>query len=222
MNTNKTFLIRVYSCLFVDNSFVLFNAFYLCLSVFICGFVFGCRGPQKMAALAGYFGDTEPINTVVQRINANAEQIPTLRGAGAFEAWIKDENKTHFVNGEVTLLYSQPRSLRLIGKKDIAGQVFEIGSNEDRYWVIVRGDEDAMWTGSYANIDRVDAKRIPVRPDLLLEVLGIEPIPTDFLREPVPIMRFNNDADAYMFLWNVKLPDRWAVQKEIWYDRKTL
>ena len=35
-------------------------------------------------------------------------------------------------------------------------------------------------------------------------------------------MRFNNDADAYMFLWNVKLPDRWAVQKEIWYDRATL
>ena len=153
--------------------------------MFIGGLIFGCHAQPKTSGPAGYFAATEPINTVVQRINANAEQIPTLRGAGAFEAWIKDENKTHFVNGEVTLLYSQPRSLRLIGKKDIAGQVFEIGSNDDRYWVIIRGDADTMWTGTYANIDRVDASKIPVRPDLVLEVLGIAADPDGFIARAV-------------------------------------
>ena len=163
-----------------------------------------------------------PIEQVVAGVNANAEQIPTLRGGGSFEAWIKDNDKTHFVNGEVTLLYSQPRSLRLIGKKDIAGQVFEIGSNEERYWVIIRGDEDTMWTGTFANIDHVDPKQIPVQPDLLLEVLGVQPIPTNLLQQPVPVMRFNNDSDSYMLVWTIKLADKWAAQKEIWYDRATL
>jgi hypothetical protein len=193
-----------------------------CLSVFIGGLISGCGAAPKNFSPAGYFGPTLAMSRVVAQINANNEQISTLRGAGSFEAWIKDEGKTHFVNGEVTLLYSQPRSMRLIGKKDIAGQVFEIGSNEEQYWVIIRGDQDTMWTGTFANISRIDPARIPVRPDLVLEVLGVEPIPSDFLREPAPVMRFNNDSDAYMFLWSVKSADRWIAQKEIWYDRATL
>jgi hypothetical protein len=62
---------------------------------------------------------------------------------------------------------------------------------------------------------------MPIRPDLVLEVLGVQAIPVDMLQEPVPQMRFNNDADAYMFTWSRKLPDRWVIVKEIWYDRAT-
>jgi hypothetical protein len=193
----------------------------LLVSSSLCLFIIGCHEPTAPPP-AGYFGPTLPMEQVVTGVNANAEQIPTLRGAGGFEAWIKDNGKTHFINGEVTLLYAQPRSMRLIGKKDIAGQVFEIGSNADRYWVIIRGDTDTMWTGTYANIDHVDASAIPIQPDLLLEVLGVQPIPSDLLQQPTPVMRFNNDSDAYMLTWSVKLTDRWAAQKEIWYDRTTL
>jgi hypothetical protein len=57
---------------------------------------------------------------------------------------------------------------------------------------------------------------------LLLEVLGVQPIPTNLLEPPVPVMRFNNDRDSYMILWNEKVRDRWLARKEIWYDRKTL
>ena len=31
-------------------------------------------------------------------------------------------------------------------------------------------------------------------------------------------MRFNNDAWAYMLVWNKPLRDRWAAEKEVWYD----
>jgi hypothetical protein len=47
-------------------------------------------------------------------------------------------------------------------------------------------------------------------------------IPENFTQLPAPVMRFNNDADAYMFIWNGKLPDRWVAVKEVWYDRRTL
>jgi hypothetical protein len=34
-------------------------------------------------------------------------------------------------------------------------------------------------------------------------------------------MRFNNDEDAYMLVWNKPLTSRWVAEKEVWYDRKT-
>ncbi|HEY1628435.1 MAG TPA: hypothetical protein VGF52_01175, partial [Tepidisphaeraceae bacterium] len=45
-------------------------------------FLIGCREPTTPPP-AGYFGATLPMEQVVTQINANAEQIPTLRGAGS-------------------------------------------------------------------------------------------------------------------------------------------
>jgi hypothetical protein len=188
--------------------------------VFICGSLFGCV--PKSRVVPPYHGPTLPLRELVAGINSNNEKLGTLRSEGSFEANINDNGRMRFLNGQVTLLYSQPASLRLIGKKDIAGQIFEIASNPERYWVIVRGDTDTMWTGTYANFANVDPSQIPIRPDLVMEVLGITPINTNFLQEPVPVMRFNNDARAYMLVWQSRLADHWAAQKEIWYDLKTL
>jgi hypothetical protein len=194
---------------------------YLCSSVFICGSLLGCA-PRRAAAIDPYRGPTLTLNEVVNKVNANNDQLGTLRSEGSFEANINDNGKMRFLNGEVTLLYSQPDSMRLIGKKDIAGQIFEIATNPERYWVIVRGDQDTMWTGTYANIANADPRQIPIRPDLVMEVLGITPINTNLMQPPVPVMRFNNDAHAYMLVWQAPAGTHWAAQKEIWYDLKTL
>jgi hypothetical protein len=81
-----------------------------------------------------------------------------------------------------------------------------------------------MWWGTYANSTASSAAiaGIPIRPDLLAEVLGVDTINPDLRRQPLPVMRFNNDQDAYMFTFMVSLPDRMVVQKEVWYDRATL
>src|SRR5262249_24483323 len=78
-----------------------------------------------------------------------------------------------------------------------------------------------MYTGTYQNLARINADEIPIRPDLILEVLGVQSIPVDLLKQPVPVLRFNNDNDAYMIVWNAQLADRWIAQKEVWYDRTT-
>jgi hypothetical protein len=194
--------------------------------VFICGFilgVFGCHAPPKPPP-GSYFGPTESIGAVVRGVNARVHELATLRAAGDFEATIVDRNKSSFVNGEITLLYARPDKLRMVGKKDIAGRIFEIGTNGQRYWLIVRGDTDTMWFGNYANLDKMGTPRgqIPIRPDLLLEVLGVSDINPNLIAEPYPVMRYNNDYDAYMMTWHVKLPDRLVAQKEVWYDRQTL
>jgi hypothetical protein len=160
---------------------------------------------------------------VVDRINDNASKLPTLRGEGHFDAKILDAGKTQYVGGDVTLLYMRPRSMRFIGKDAIAGPIFEIASNDERYWVLAGPSGNRkMWHGRYANLDRVDPRTIPVRPDLVLEVLGIQSIATNLREPPIPVMRFNNEEDAYVLVWNTPLQDRWVAVKEIWYSRATL
>lgn len=182
----------------------------------------GCVPKGRGAgARAPYLGPTQTISEVISEINANNAPLTTLWATHDFEAWIVDEQKKeHYVNGDGVLLYRKPMELRLIGKKP-ALDVFEIGSTEERYWMIVRPEMETMWWGYYRNLGKPGVESIPIRPDLLLEVLGVNDINLDLKRPPVPVMRFNPDEDAYMFVWQAPLPDRWVATKEVWYDRTT-
>jgi hypothetical protein len=189
---------------------------------FYLPFQTGCV-PKQPNQRQVYLGPTEPINEVVHAINANNNRLPSLWSKGYFEADIMDRGTRHFVNGDITQLYRQPNELRLVATKDIAGRIFEVGNNRQRYWLTVKGDVDTMWWGRYDENGMTDAdtRQMPIPPQLLLEVLGIGPIDPDLTRQPFPVMRFNNDTDAYMFVWNVRVPDRFVAQREVWYDRQT-
>ena len=50
----------------------------------------------------------------------------------------------------------------------------------------------------------------------MAQVLSIGLIDTNFLQPPVPVMRFDADADAYVFLWEVPAGDRWLAAREVW------
>lgn len=176
----------------------------------------------KATPRQAYYGPTEPIDVVIRSINDNNGRIPTVWAAGTFEARIIDgQKRSNFVNGTVTLVHEKPGGLRVVGTKDLVGTVFDIGSNDERYWLIAGGDVDTMWWGSYAAATLEAARVIPIRPELVIEVLGIGHIDTNLRREPFPVLRFNNDADAYMIVWHVGLADRLVAQKEVWFDRES-
>lgn len=189
----------------------------LCLSLTLQG----CRKdiPPKPAA---YYGPTESISQVIAEINRNNRTITSLWAAHDFEADIIDEHGIkNFVNGDGTLMYSRPDSLRLLGDKPVVGRVFDIGANADRYWLLLPEQVRTMWWGWFRNVGQPCVQNLPIRPDLILEVLGINEFSPNLLAEPVPVMRFNNDADAYMFVWVYNIGDRVIAQKEIWYNRTT-
>ena len=199
---------------------------YLRLSAFICGFIalFGCK-PTATSLPNAYYGKTEPLHVIVEKINANNSKIQTLWARGDFDAEVIDDRGKRFtLVGDSVLQYRPTRELLMVGTKPAIGRVFTAGSNNDRYWLIVRDNDKGgtMWWGEYAAVGGPDLKAMPVRPDLLLQVLGITIANPDLLQEPAPVMRFNNDADAYMIVWSVKAADRWVAQKEVWYDRQTL
>jgi hypothetical protein len=169
---------------------------------------------------------SEPMSDVVREINANNEQVPTLWATHYYEASIVDENKKpHFVNGDGALLYRRPLGMRIVGNKPVAGTVFEIGSTEEKYWFKIVPELNTMWYGDYANLGKPCVRPVPIQPNMVLEVLGLGTFNTDFTAFPAPVMRYNPDkyADVYMFDWVVPAanPSRYVVEKEIWYDRAT-
>jgi hypothetical protein len=176
----------------------------------------GCA--SEAPAIKPYSGPTQTLDQLVSDINSNVEQLPTLWAKGDFDAHIVDHDHKTDVNGTAYLMHASPQQMLFIGKADVLGEVFRMGCGPDKYWVTVKGDTDTCWWGTYTYLDRVDKGAIPVRPDLVEAVLGLDAIDPLLTREPCPVMRFNNDQRAYMLVWNMKLRDRWVAQKEIWYD----
>ena len=180
-----------------------------------------CGHPPKQQE--GYWGPTEPMNRVVAQVNANNAAIPTLYARHEIQADLYDKSrgKSFYVNSSGDVFLRKPRELLLRGRHDLAGKIFEIGSTEEVFWFTVYGKQDERYWGHYRNLGKPCMEEMPVRPDLIGEVLGISEISTNFLEPPFPTMRFNHDQGAYMFIWNARLPTQFYAQKEIWYDRKT-
>jgi len=187
----------------------------LCISASCCG-----HAPPKQE---GCWGPTVSMSELVARINANNKAIPTLYARQEILAnlYDKSRNKSFYVNSSGDIFLRKPRELLLRGRHDLAGKIFEIGSTDEVFWFTVYGKQDERYWGYYRNLGKPCMQEMPVRPDLIGEVLGISDIPMDFLNAPFPTMRFNHDQCAYMITWNARLPDRFYSQKEIWYDYKT-
>ena len=169
-----------------------------------------------------YYGKTDTMAQVVQDINKNNQKISSLWAELNYDAMLVDENgkKTDISNSDGNLMYRPPQSL-LLRCNVLNSEAFALGSNDDVFWVTIAQGDDSTWWGHYRNLGKACCKPLPFRPDLVIEVLGVGVLDTNFMEQPVPVMRFNNDADAYMFTWNVQGRDRWMAQKEVWYDRAT-
>jgi hypothetical protein len=169
-----------------------------------------------------YTGPTSTLDDVLVRINSRNAQIPTLWARQDFDGeLIDDKGDSHSISAHGVILYRAPYDLRIIGDSEF-GPIFEIGTTQEDYWLKVIPQLDTLWWGKMKNIGKPCANSVPVRPDLIRDVLAIETINANLLQEPNPVMRFNNDADAYMIDFLIRGSDRMLVQKEIWYDRQTL
>lgn len=183
----------------------------------------GCASRGGPAPQAFFPERVTPLPQLVALINANNQAIPTLFAGGDLEATIYDERgKKHSLVGDVSLLYRRPRELLFRVKKDVVGTVLAIGSTDDRYWLSVSEEAgNTMWWGYHANAGKPGTQQVPIRADLVVEVLGVGIIGSDLLRPPVPAVRFNTDSSAYMLTWQSPVDGHWRIEKEIWYDYKT-
>lgn len=181
----------------------------------------GCCPTKPLETNASWRGPTDPMAQVVAAINRDNHAISSLWARHYFVGnVIDDRGKTHFINAEGILLMSKPASVRLVAKKEF-GTIFDLGTDGQRFWMSVPVEVDTMWWGYNRNIGKPCSRAIPIQPEGILEVLGVGEFDADLKHAPVPVMRFDAERDAYVFLWSRPLTDRWVATKEVWYDRTT-
>lgn len=178
---------------------------------------------KKPEAREPWFGETKSIYDVVEQVNANNRLIPTLYA----DVRIKDlivtdaDGDEDSYSGDGELMYRRPGELAFVGNHPVAGEMFRMGSNADDYWIAIPRAKQAWW-GRHRNVGKPCVQPLPIRPDLIVEVLGVSTSDTNLLAPSFPVMRFNHDEHAYVFVWHERLPDRLVAVKEIWYDRESL
>jgi hypothetical protein len=187
----------------------------------------GCHPPLRKNARY-YNGPTQSMNEVVSRINANNQRLQTLYLNHNFAAEIVERTKDGkqrktAIDGSGVIMYQAPDNLYMNGRHPIGGKLFTLGCNPKQYWLAVDQEKvDAIWYGRTENVGKPCVKEMPLRPDLLMEVLGVFTFDPNFARFPAPVMKFNNDEDVYMFTWVMPQADRFVPVKEVWYDRQTM
>jgi len=179
----------------------------------------GCQPSQETA----YFGPTISLDELTSKINANNSQIPTLWARQDFQGTLMDDkHQPHGVSAHGVLLYCAPHDLRIVANDDFGGLLFELGANAEVYWLKVVPQMDTLWWGRMRNAEKPAAVSIPVRPDLIADVLAISTLDANFIHEPYTVMHFDNNGDAYVVDSLQRQRDRLLLRKEIWYDRATL
>ena len=188
----------------------------LLIGFLACGLC-GCVTKDPPRKSTNYTGPTLPLDQLLTAINQNNGRISTLNATGTFLLRMPEQTP---LNGQLTLLFSKPDQLRILGDKDLVGRIFDLGTNGKKFWMVAKGDENTTWHGTNLGPAQT-TKDLPVSPQLLADVLGVATLNLDLLAQPVPTVRFNPDYDCYMLSWHQPIADRWVTLREVWYDRKS-
>jgi len=138
----------------------------------------GCNNRKTVAPV-----EILPRSELVAGYNRRAEAIQTLKVKCHVEARmprmdregrpVKGKYDTWSLDGN--LLLRKPRDLYLVGRA-LSEPMFGLHSNRDMYWLWIKPRASVEYVGRY---DGPGAERCLIRPDYLLQTLGIFPVPAD-------------------------------------------
>lgn len=160
----------------------------------------GCLCPSKPRAWAS----PAEARAAFERVNDNQEKI-----AGALYAPATvsvrfrdaDDRDRRFIGHPATIIFEGPRCLYFDIKSSLAGSVARIGANGERYWLwIDANDNRKLWWGSWDALEIGAARTFAVRPDQLLDVLLLRPLPRTLRGGIKPVMEYDDQQRARLLL----------------------
>lgn len=207
----------------------------------------GCRSKAAppVPVRAVYEGPLLSVEEVVGSLSERAAAVRTVWARHDYVVSLLEqrrggEARVRTFDGDGVLLLRKPPlgsavgtpiELRIQGSKDVLGTVFDVGANRERAWLILFADIDTMyWTVQSADPfegggeEEGDGVRVPARPELLAEVLGVSDWPTDLTRYPTPVMRYEAGEDAYVLtlVEPSGMGTHLVSRREYWVDRGSL
>jgi hypothetical protein len=116
------------------------------------------------------------IDDAIRIANANTGKITgTLRASGSVDGKFTDaDGRSHSYHVNGVLFYLAPTYIRF-DLKSFGDRQFLLGSNAERFWYYDKED-DRYRCGWHNESDEL-ADALPIRPDQLVDALGLTPIP---------------------------------------------
>ena len=122
--------------------------------------------------------DNQPMQVVVDRVNRNNEAMDFLLHGDIRSAegeYVEADGTRTRLSMTGDVFFRKPRNL-FLRLKHTLGAGMEVGSNYREFWVWKRMDPPQYWWGLHELMTDVADADVPVRPDHLLEVVGLAPI----------------------------------------------
>lgn len=161
-----------------------------------------------------------PMQQAVGIVNRNCDRVITgLQALGSARGhFVDDKGTRRAFDCDANLLVLAPRHLRLdltsLGQTQVL-----FGSNDELYWVHVKPEVDTYWFGRYAKLSDLDLGGIPIRPDMVVESLGINGLPEDTTGTAGPFQRIVGEYQQLLFV-RYDPDGQGLIYKEYWLDRR--
>ncbi len=160
-----------------------------------------------------------PMADAIDRVNANHARLvgtAQARGGHARGHFTDTDGARRSFDLDAKLLVHPPRCLRLDLKALLESQLV-FGSNPEKYWV-VQPNVKALTYGRHSRDVIPDADDLIIRPDLLVEALGLNLLPEQTIGDAGPVQRIVGDHQQLIFLaYDESLQG--YIAKEYWLSR---
>ncbi len=123
----------------------------------------------------------EPLSAVVAAINENVRAMNFLLRAGGVSAsgrMVAADGHHESIEANGTLYFRRPRSLYLELSHTLAGKL-ELGSNNREFWYWEQLEHGRYYTGHHGRALTGGASPLALRPDHLVDILGMSELPED-------------------------------------------
>ncbi len=176
----------------------------------------GCppEGPRQPE-----MGPIIPLPDAIVTVNANNQAFAGgLQGTGIARGHFKDrDGKRRSFDCDAKLLVIPPFHLRLDLQNLGQSQVL-FGSNDEMYWLHIVPEIDTYWWGHYAALNKADTDGLAIRPDMVVEALGIQQMVSDTRGTAGPFQRVVGEYQQWLFVvYDEK--GQGVLHKEYWVRR---
>jgi len=163
----------------------------------------GCGFGRGFAT--GESGAVEPeesLEVVIGRVNENSARVDfILRGVGKADGkYLRADGKLEPFHQDAKLLFRRPRDLYLELEHSLGEDIMQIGSNSREFWVWKKVQKDRYWWGEHDQLDPHEYADLPVRPDQLVDIIGLGNLPTSVDPKTGPLFEVLPDRYQLTFL----------------------
>lgn len=171
------------------------------VAILLVGFACGAGCPQftqqidPMYQSPVVFNAPPTMEQLMAQVNMNTQKVQTLESTGA-TLGLKG-----FPSIRAQVYMAPPMKFRMIGETALTGQLLDLGSNEQEFWVWGRGfNSPGLMYARHDEFNQTMAKTmLPVEPSWVAQAMGLARFdPNDFHQGPFPTASGNYEIRTTM------------------------